>query len=139
MLLHNVILVFHVIVAVALVALVLVQQGKGADAGAAFGSGASGTVFGAQGSGSFLTRVTGVLAALFFATSLTLFVMATQQKTVGSSVVDKISTTGQPANTPQQKSSEVDVPVDDVPADGVVTKPSKSKTNKSGPDVPAAD
>ncbi|MGD8711887.1 MAG: preprotein translocase subunit SecG [Thiohalophilus sp.] len=74
--LYNIILVLHVIIAVALVTLVLLQQGKGADAGAAFGSGASGTVFGARGAANFLTRATGILATLFFATSLTLFTLA---------------------------------------------------------------
>jgi preprotein translocase subunit SecG len=62
----------HVFIAVCIVALILLQQGKGADAGAAFGAGASGTVFGAKGSSSFLSRATGILATLFFATSLTL-------------------------------------------------------------------
>ncbi len=56
MLMQNVVLVLHVIIAVSLVTLVLLQQGKGADAGAAFGAGASGTVFGSKGSSSFLTR-----------------------------------------------------------------------------------
>ena len=62
--------VFHVLLAVAIVALVLLQRGKGADAGAGFGAGASGTVFGARGSASFLSRTTAVLATLFFLTSL---------------------------------------------------------------------
>lgn len=69
---YQLILFIHVIVAVVLIGLVLIQHGKGADIGAAFGSGASGTVFGASGSGSFLLKVTGGLAAIFFATSLTL-------------------------------------------------------------------
>ena len=64
------ILLVHVLLAIALIALVLIQQGKGAEAGAAFGGGASQTVFGSQGSTSFLAKLTGILAALFFATSL---------------------------------------------------------------------
>ncbi|UCE88762.1 MAG: preprotein translocase subunit SecG [Pseudomonadota bacterium] len=76
--LHNVILVLHVLIAASLVGLVLLQQGKGADVGAAFGSGASSTVFGSQGSASFLTRTTGILAALFFVTSLSLAYLATR-------------------------------------------------------------
>ncbi|MBL1432581.1 MAG: preprotein translocase subunit SecG, partial [Gammaproteobacteria bacterium] len=59
---QTILLLIHVVIAVALVGLVLLQHGKGADAGAAFGSGASQTVFGSQGSGSFLTRATGILA-----------------------------------------------------------------------------
>jgi len=89
--LTNILLVFHVLVAVAIVALILLQQGKGADAGAAFGAGASGTVFGSQGSASFLSRATGVLATLFFVTSLALAYLANQGVKSGS-VVDQIKT-----------------------------------------------
>ncbi len=67
---YQALIIFHVLVAIGIISLVLLQQGRGADAGAAFGSGASGTVFGARGAASFLTRCTAVLAALFFASSL---------------------------------------------------------------------
>ncbi|RRJ83349.1 preprotein translocase subunit SecG [Aestuariirhabdus litorea] len=70
------ILIVHVLVALAVIGLVLLQQGKGADAGASFGGGASQTVFGSQGSGSFLGRVTAALATAFFVTSLALAVIA---------------------------------------------------------------
>jgi preprotein translocase subunit SecG len=73
----------HVIIAVAIVVLVLLQQGKGADAGAAFGSGASQTMFGSAGTGNFLTRTTTVAAVVFFATSLTLAIYAKQQSVRG--------------------------------------------------------
>jgi len=63
-------IVLHILIALTLIGLVLIQRGRGADIGAAFGSGASQTVFGARGSASFLTRATAVLAALFFASSL---------------------------------------------------------------------
>lgn len=66
----------HVIIAVSIIVLVLMQQGKGADMGAAFGSGSSGSVFGASGSGNFLSRTTAVVATLFFITSLSLTYMA---------------------------------------------------------------
>lgn len=72
------ILLVHVLLAIGLIALVLIQQGKGAEAGAAFGGGASQTVFGSRGSTSFLSRLTGILAALFFATSLGLAWFANQ-------------------------------------------------------------
>lgn len=68
----------HLFLAVGLVALVLIQHGKGADAGAAFGSGASATVFGARGSGNFLSRATAALATLFFITSMALAYFASQ-------------------------------------------------------------
>ena len=67
--------IFHVLIAIALIGFVLIQRGQGATAGAAFGSGASGTVFGARGAGNFLSRSTWVLAALFCAISLTMAVM----------------------------------------------------------------
>lgn len=68
-------LMFHVAVSVVLIGLVLVQQGKGADMGASFGGGASQTLFGSRGSGSFLSRMTAYAATLFFATSLALAYM----------------------------------------------------------------
>jgi preprotein translocase subunit SecG len=67
--LFSLILTIHILVALAIIGLVLMQHGKGADMGAAFGSGASGSLFGATGSANFLSRTTGVLAAVFFATS----------------------------------------------------------------------
>ncbi|CAN5326239.1 preprotein translocase subunit SecG [soil metagenome] len=70
--LHTIVLIAHVFLALCMVALILLQRGKGADAGAAFGAGASGTVFGASGSANFLSRTTAVLATLFFVTSLSL-------------------------------------------------------------------
>jgi preprotein translocase subunit SecG len=76
--LHSIVLFLHLSVAVVIVGLVLLQRGKGADAGTGFGAGASGTVFGARGSASFFSRVTGVLAAIFFLTSLGLAYLATQ-------------------------------------------------------------
>jgi len=77
-LIETLVVVFHVLVAVAVVALVLLQHGKGADAGAAFGGGASQTVFGSRGSATFLSKLTAVLAVLFFLTSFTLAVFAKQ-------------------------------------------------------------
>jgi len=70
--------IFHVLIAIALIAFVLIQRGQGATAGAAFGSGASGTVFGARGAGNFLSRSTWVLAALFCAISLAMAVMVSR-------------------------------------------------------------
>ena len=69
---YQLVLMLHVLVAVILIGLVLIQHGKGADIGASFGSGASSTVFGSQGTGTFLFKVTGGLAMVFFITSLTL-------------------------------------------------------------------
>lgn len=73
---YQVIIIGHVLVGLGVIGLILIQHGKGADAGAAFGSGSSGTVFGAQGSASFLSRTTAVLAAVFFSTSLGLAILS---------------------------------------------------------------
>ena len=107
------VLVLHVLAAVLLVGLVLVQQGQGADAGAAFGSGASQTVFGAQGAGSFLTRATSVLAMLFFATSLTLAYFANSDREPVS-VVEKVAL---PASQDGLPDSGMDDQFEEPPAD----------------------
>ena len=80
---ETIVVVVHVIVAIGIVGLVLLQQGKGADAGASFGAGASQTVFGASGTGNFLVRATTVGATIFFITSLSLAVFAKNQSTLG--------------------------------------------------------
>ena len=83
--LFSLLLSVHILVAIAIIGLVLMQHGKGADMGAAFGSGASGSLFGATGSANFLSRATGILAAVFFITSLTLaYVASNKPKTTGS-------------------------------------------------------
>ena len=115
--LYNIILVLHVIVAVALVALVLLQQGKGADAGAAFGSGASGTVFGSRGAANFLTRSTAVLATLFFILSLFLFRLASDV-THTESVVEKLEQQQQQAAPAKEPAK----PAGDAPADVPVSE-----------------
>ncbi|MBC7984720.1 MAG: preprotein translocase subunit SecG [Candidatus Obscuribacterales bacterium] len=101
--LHTFALVIHMLCAVGIVGLVLLQRGKGAEAGAGFGAGASGTVFGARGSGSFLSHMTAILAAVFFITSLSLAYLG-GKPTGQSSVMDRVQTTpvvppaGAPAN-----------------------------------------
>ena len=104
--------VFHVLLAASIIGLVLIQRGKGADAGAGFGAGASGTVFGARGSGSFLSRTTAILATLFFLTSLGLSYLFSQQ-TAPSSVVDRV----QPAPTMPAPTSTVPGMLPSIPAE----------------------
>ncbi len=77
--LHSIVLVFHVAASLMIIGLVLLQRGKGAEAGTGFGAGASGTVFGARGSANFLSRAKGMLTALFFASSLALAYLSTQR------------------------------------------------------------
>lgn len=91
--LRSIILTVHLILAVFIIGLVLLQKGKGAEAGTGFGAGASGTVFGSRGSANFLSRSTAVLVALFFATSLTLAYLA-GHRAPPSSLLDQV-----PANT----------------------------------------
>jgi len=79
MLVEQIILVFHVLIACAIVGLILLQQGKGADMGASFGAGGSQTLFGASGGGNALTTATAVLATLFFVTSFGLAIIAKQK------------------------------------------------------------
>ena len=121
--LYNIILAVFVVVSVSLIALILLQQGKGAEAGAAFGSGASGTVFGSRGSASFLTRTTALLATMFFVLSLALAYLSNQQ-VEPTSVLEKVQQQEMPA-------SET-VPAADVPA--VEKKPAAPKS-----DVPASE
>ena len=121
----TIILVVHILIAIALVVLVLIQQGKGADIGAAFGSGASQTVFGSRGSASFLTRTTAALAAGFFITSLSLAYIS-GNRTDGKSVTETLAPartsdlptlpsgmapTAPPANAPAPPAAPSDVPM----------------------------
>jgi preprotein translocase subunit SecG len=89
----------HVFLAVAIIALVLLQKGKGADAGAAFGAGASGTVFGSRGTTSFLSRTTAILATMFFLTSLGLAYLAGQRTEPGS-ILERAPMTAPADETP---------------------------------------
>lgn len=86
--LQTTVLIIHTLIALGIIALVLLQRGKGADAGAAFGAGASGTVFGAAGSTNFFSRTTAILATAFFATSLGLAYISSQRSGVPDSILD---------------------------------------------------
>ncbi|MDA0993590.1 MAG: preprotein translocase subunit SecG [Proteobacteria bacterium] len=104
-------LIIHTLIALAIIGLVLIQRGKGADAGAAFGSGASGTVFGARGSTSFFSRATAVLATAFFATSLTLAYLSSQRTGAPASLLESI-----PATEIEQQAPVAPITNDGVPA-----------------------
>jgi len=122
-------LVVQVLISISLIGLILIQHGKGADAGAAFGSGASSSVFGAAGSASFLSRATGILATLFFAVSLSLTIMAHRQ-TQEKSLVEKYA---QPKVSTETKKAPAK-PVSDIPAVPVApvnTAPKAAPTEKA--------
>lgn len=128
----NVLLVFHLIITVSLVGLVLIQHGKGADVGAAFGSGASNTVFGSQGSGTFLTRTTAILATLFFITCLSLAYLY-GQKTSSNLATDilslpKVNNVPQPVPMPNTNV---------VPGTGANPTPAPDSGANASPAVPA--
>jgi preprotein translocase subunit SecG len=98
--LHLLLMSVHIFAALGIIGLVLIQRGKGADAGAGFGAGASGTVFGARGAGTALSRATAILAAVFMVTSLSLTYVGshTAEAPASNSVLDRLSTT--PASAP---------------------------------------
>ena len=102
--------IVHILAAVSVIGLVLLQHGKGADMGAAFGSGSSGSVFGSSGSANFMSRATGILAAVFFLTSLGLTYLSSH-KTESKGVMDKVIPvqSSVPSSTPS-------VPVESSPA-----------------------
>jgi len=97
----NVAIVVHVLIAMAIIGLVLLQHGKGADMGSGFGGGASGSLFGATGSANFLSRTTAVLAAVFFASSLGLAYLATSKPREAGSVVDRAPAAQPKAEAPK--------------------------------------
>lgn len=110
---HTLLLTVHIIAGVSVIGLVLLQHGKGADMGAAFGSGASGSLFGATGSANFLSRATAVLAAVFFLTSLGLSYIANSAPRVSGSVMDSAPAQAVPAvpdstpTAPDSKAKEI--------------------------------
>jgi preprotein translocase subunit SecG len=124
-LLESGLLVIHVIVAIAICALVLLQHGKGADMGAAFGSGSSGSLFGAAGSANFLSRSTAVLATVFFASSLGLTYFGALRSTptgVDKSIMDTVA----------PKAGDIPTPSSTPPATPPVPAPSGAAGGKAG-------
>ena len=116
---QTILLIVHTLIALAIIALVLLQRGKGAEAGAAFGAGASGTVFGARGSTNFFSRTTAILATLFFASSLALAYMSSQGPVEGPrSLIESAA------------------PVDEVPGEAV---PGSTDSGSGVPELPAMD
>ncbi|HTE43501.1 MAG TPA: preprotein translocase subunit SecG [Steroidobacteraceae bacterium] len=124
---HSVVLVLHMLFAAGIVGLVLLQRGKGAEAGAGFGSGASGTVFGARGSASFLSRSTAILAALFFMTSLSLAYLGSRPVASGS-VMDSSAV------------EKIEAPITSVPAQPATdVPPAPAAAEQAAPAAPAKE
>jgi preprotein translocase subunit SecG len=114
---ETIMLIVHTLIAVLIIALVLLQRGKGADAGAAFGSGASGTVFGARGSSSFFSRATAILATAFFASSLVLAYISSQEADMPDSLIENApqQTTPAPAEDAGETGEPAQVPSEQAP------------------------
>ena len=115
----------HVLIAIGLIGFVLLQHGKGADMGAAFGSGSSGSLFGAAGSANFLSRTTAVLAAVFFATSLALTYFSTSTTRTGGGVMQQIEAPAKPAGIENKLDVKPAAPAPSAPAPAVPEKSSE--------------
>ncbi|MBM3367095.1 MAG: preprotein translocase subunit SecG [Betaproteobacteria bacterium] len=135
----NIAIVVHVLIALAIIGLVLLQHGKGADMGSGFGSGSSGSLFGATGSANFLSRMTAVLATVFFLTSLGLAYLATNKPRSGGGVLDAAKSA--PAKSSSAPAKEGAKPAGDVPgapnAPGATKAPEAAKDGAAkGKEVP---
>jgi len=128
--------VFHVLIASGIIGLVLLQRGKGADAGAGFGAGASGTVFGARGSASFLSRTTAVLATMFFLTSLGLSYLFSRHAEP-TSVVDRVPGTP-PAPLTSLPAQPRPAPVSAPSTTGAPAEPAKDQAPTTTAPAPVA-
>lgn len=139
---ESIIIFIHVVAAIAITGLVLIQQGKGADMGASFGSGASQTIFGSSGSGNVLTKSTSIMAVVFFVTSLGLAVVARQQANLSvqdSGLIenlDAIAAEASAANPSEAAPANPDLPEavaseSDIPVVGV--------SEEAGSDLPVVD
>jgi preprotein translocase subunit SecG len=134
--------IFHVLIAISMIAFILIQKGAGATAGAAFGSGASGTVFGSRGAGNFLSRTTWVLATLFCLISLTMAVMASRAGTTPETDLGVVAST--PATEDVTNQAAPDFPIEiksadpsDLPSmDAVIAQP---EADVNAGDMPAIE
>ena len=127
--------IFHVLIAIAMIAFILIQKGAGATAGAAFGSGASGTVFGSRGAGNFLSRSTWVLAALFCLISLTMAVIASRMSLAPETDLGVVAT----APVVEQVSEQVAEPTADTSLSVESAEPSDVPSIDSVIAQPASD
>ena len=137
----TVLVVVHLFLSIGLVGLILIQHGKGADAGAAFGSGASATVFGARGSANFLSRATGFLALAFFITSLVLAWNAMNMARDAGMMMDETMTQPAATEVPAVEQAETPAASTEVPAvtmEGEVpAAPAEAEAQSEMPSVPA--
>ena len=119
----TVVIVLHVLLALAIIGLVLLQHGKGADMGSGFGGGSSASLFGATGSANFLSRTTAVLATIFFLSSLGLAYFATNRPRAGAGILDAVKTEQPAAEVPQPAAAPKPAAETPKPAPAEATKP----------------
>ena len=138
---EQIIIVVHVLVALSIIALVLLQQGKGADMGASFGGGGSQTLFGAAGGGSVLTRATAILAVTFFVTSFGLAIIAKQKASSVSGVDDLFSESALEDAADNDAQSELEDQLDRLPESGAYEPDAAVDLSDIGipDDAPAVD
>jgi preprotein translocase subunit SecG len=125
------IIVVQVLSALAIIALVLVQHGKGADMGAAFGSGASGSLFGATGSSNFLSKSTGIAAAIFFGATLALAFIGNKKAPAGGGVMESLPAAQTPANSIPAPANQV--PAANAPASSTSAAPAQNSPATAAP------
>jgi preprotein translocase subunit SecG len=130
----NILVGVQMLTALAMIGLILIQHGKGADMGAAFGSGSAGSLFGASGSANFLSRTTGVLAAVFFACTLLLAYFSHARPTGGGSLLER-ATIGAPAPTPAPAPSG---PASQIPSGNAPAAAPGTNAPASAPAAPAS-
>ena len=138
---YMILIVVHVLVALAIIGLVLLQHGKGADMGSGFGGGASASLFGATGSANFLSRTTAVLATIFFLLSLGLAYFATNKPKAGGGIMDAVKTDRPATEVPQPPGAQKPAPEAAKPAEPAKSgeppaKPAPSAEPAKAKDVP---
>jgi preprotein translocase subunit SecG len=126
--LHTTLMIVHFFSAFGIIALVLLQRGKGAEAGAGFGAGASGTVFGARGAGTALSRATAILAGIFMITSLSLTYVGTRTVAAPTSVLDRMT-----QQAPAQSAPAQSAPAQSPPAPAQQTAPAPANPAPASP------
>ncbi|MFT4925198.1 MAG: preprotein translocase subunit SecG [Phenylobacterium sp.] len=132
---YEILLIVYLLVALSLVFMILIQQGKGADMGASFGAGSSNTLFGASGSGNFLTKMTTALAAGFFVLSIMLGNLTSSQ----TKQPDEWNDLAQPGDAVQTQPLAEDVPVSNIPVSDIPASEVPAAVDSKTSDVPAGD
>jgi preprotein translocase subunit SecG len=132
--LRGILLAVHLLLALMIIFLVLMQRGKGAEAGAGFGSGASGTVFGARGASTLFSKLTGIFAGLFFCTSLTLAYLGSHSPAEPTSVLERAAraAAAKPVTTPS-------APAANAPASAPAVTPASTTAPAPAPPLPGTD